>query len=354
MIRETFLEMLGKVLPFVSKGDMVAQYSTVLLKDNSVIASDGYNSIQIEYDLGGEFNDLVPAETLYKLVKSIRAKEFSFVRGKGTIKIKTKSIIGSVNCMVDTVPPASNFVMKTKEALPDNFISCLKCCRFGVSTDQSLGCLVGVIIKNDMVYAIDRFSVVKAKLSSSLKRTVVFPLQLLNEIVKYEGKIKSFYLRHNKDGMDEIVFSIKGGIKILGALIEYDLNKDIEEMLINCKSDKKITLGTFPKSMREVLDRHAIILSGIEDIDRRIHLCFDGGGMEIKSVSDKGKITERIKMEGKTNKKAKIELFVNPMLLKDVLVYNPHIVVDPKTFLLNLKSDMFDYFVFAEQKNEEE
>jgi len=124
-------------------------------------------------------------------------------------------------------------------------------------------------------------------------------------------------------------------------------------MLINCKSDKKITLGTFPKVMKEVLDRHAIILSDIDDIDRRIHLSFDSGGMEIKSVSDKGKITERIKMEGKTNKKAQIELFVNPMLLKDVLIHNPHVIVDPDTFLLNLKSDMFEYYVFAEQKSEE-
>jgi hypothetical protein len=70
-------------------------------------------------------------------------------------------------------------------------------------------------------------------------------------------------------------------------------------------------------------------------------------------MSDKGKIIEQIKMEGKVNTKAEIDLFVNPLLLKDVLVHNPIITVDIKTYLLNFKGTEFDYFVFAEQKTED-
>lgn len=341
------LNAISAVLPFVSNRDIIEQYSAIHLYPDGIEATDGYNGIFYPLEFGKNVDSLVPADLFYKLVKSVRAKEVTLKCTKDTISVLTKKMVGEINCIQEN-QDRMVFNIGKKHKLPDNFIECLKICRFGASSDQSLGCLVGVIVINDSVYGIDSHSVVKAKLNSSIKTKLAIPIPLVNEMIKYANVIQYYDINVTSDGVQQLIFVLKNGVKIFGNLLEVKLKKDIEVTLSAGITGKPLRIGILPDAVLVALDRHLIIQQDLSEIDKRVALQFSGNIIRLRSQTEKGKIIEKIKLDSAIKRPTSFVL--NPLLLKDFLPHKPKLVFYEKSIMIQFIGNIFEYFLVGEEE----
>jgi len=356
MKREDVIAVLEKVVQFSLTQETVPELTMLNIMSDKIQATDGYNGIEIDFQMGIEGYDcdpvesmLVPAETFYKLIKSIRAKEIIILKKEDRISVKTKKIIGTINCLTEGDFPKLSFSTKKLKSLSSNFLKALKMCRFAVANDESLGCRTGIIFHGRFAYGIDRFSIMRVDLREESDNVFVLPISLVNKLLKYESKIKGYAIKKLKNlEAFRIIFKIEDGISIFGSLIPFDLPGDPEKVIADCTEGKVIKIGKFPKEMSQAISRHCVILNEVFDVDKRICLKFLDGKFTIRTFSDKGRITERMKLSGDWDKGGKISFYINPLLLKDILAYDPEITVYEESFLMQFKGKHFRYYIFGE------
>lgn len=346
MDKAHLLDALNAVLPFVSSRDIVEQYSTIHLLEDGIEATDGYNGIFYPLEIGKGVDSLVPGELFFKLIKSVRAKELNLKVTSSKVKVLTKKLIGEINCLHEDDVERMSFTVTKKRKFPKNFVECLKICRFGASSDQSLGCLVGVIVLKDTVYGIDRFSAVKAKLSKSLGLKIAIPIPLVNQIIKYKDQIQYYGISKTPDGVTQLTFVLDNGVHIFGNLLDVDFKKNIEETLEEGSQGSSVKLGVLPDEVLGALDRHLIIQQDVSEIDKRVLLEFEGKFVIVRSQSEKGKIKEKIGT--KVAIKKPVQFVINPLLLKDFLPYKPKVIFFEESALILFIGDIFEYFIVGE------
>lgn len=343
MNRAEVVAVIGKLMPFLqTKGEM-QEFSVINSTGELLQANDGYNGIQVEFNLAN-IKGLIPGDIFYKLLSSIKTKNIELECKAGTIKIRTKSLIGSIKCLDDIVFPELDFESKDSHEIPKNYKEALQVCRFAVSNDISLGCRTGIIFYKNYAFAIDRYNLMMVNLGTKSDNIYVMPADFATKLIDHD--LKAYYIKENEDGENEIIFDA-GDTRLFGSLLQYDLNISPLLIIKKFRGKKFIEIGVFPEAMKDVLSRHEIMLGDLPELEKSIKLEFSSDVVTIRSISNRGKIIEKIKLNNNLGK-AKIAFQINPLLLKDVLKYNPKVIVYQNPIMIEFIEKNFNYFVMGE------
>lgn len=349
MITSELSAVLSKLTSFLSsKGDL-QEFSVINSTGELLQAYDGYNGIQIEFNLS-DIKGLIPGDTFSKLISSIKTKEIILEEPEtGVINIKTKSLRGTIKCIDDLEYPELDFAHSDKQELPPNYKEALEVCRFAVSNDISLGCRTGIIFYGSYAFALDRYNLMMVNLGLKSKNIYVLTTDFATKLLQH--KLESFSLKQSADDSDtiddRIIYSAASDTTLFGSLLKYDLNVSPIKTVQKFRTDDNFTIGTFPTGLKETLSRHEIILDDLQDLEKRVRLELSGKSVTIRSLSNRGKIIEKLKLNQDIGTQ-KISFQINPLLLTDILKYNPVVTIYRNPLMLEFAEKNFNYFVMGE------
>jgi len=346
MDRADVVTTVGKLMPFLQAGGEMQEFSVINSTGKLLQAYDGYNGIQVSFSLA-DINGLIPGDIFYKLISSIKTKEINLGCKADTISVRTKSLIGSIKCLDDIAFPELDFNLVDVRKIPKNYKEALQVCRFAVSTDISLGCRTGIIFYKKYAFAIDRYNLMMVNLGTKIDDIYVMTPDFASKLIDHD--LDSYCIKENDDG-DEIVFSA-GDTRLFGSLLKFDLTVSPLATIKKFRSKEFIEIGVFPESMKDALSRHEIMLGDLPELEKRIKLEFSSNVVTIRSISSRGKIIEKIKLENDLGK-TKIAFQINPLLLKDILKYNPKVIIYQNPVMIEFVEQNFNYFVMGESDDE--
>ncbi len=344
MDRSEVVSVIGKLMPFLQSKEETQEFSVIKSTGDLLQAYDGYNGIQIEFNLA-DIKGLISGEIFYKLLSSIKTKNIELeYKENDTISIKTKSLIGSIKCLDNIEFPELDFEPRDSHKTPKNYKEALQVCRFAVSNDISLGCRTGIIFYKKYAFAIDRYNLMMVNLGTKTEDIYVMSADFATKLLEHD--LKAYYIKEGDDGENEIIFDA-GDTRIFGSLLNYDLNISPLAIVKKFRSKDFIEIGVFPDKMKDALSRHEIMLSDLPELEKRIKLEFSSNVVTIRSISSRGKIIEKIKLNTNLGE-SKIAFQINPLLLKDILKYNPKVIIYEDPIMIEFVEKNFNYFVMGE------
>lgn len=298
------LNCLKKVSPALGKE---GAFSCFHFDKGKVYAYNGIVSIMSSFG-DEDISFAVPGKKFMKLVKSIKSKEIELRVRRNTLRLMTDSVtaefnlheVGSTDLVVsEDMIDVANF---------DDLIEGLTICGAIVSRDEMDGALCGVHVDNGMLYATDKFRMVKRALKSSLGHSCTIPKQFVDIASKFSKS------KEVKIGFTEAAVVMKFDDVYVSTCTLGRKYPDLDGYFPQDDSSMEIS---FQESIKSILKKHNDYQDAVDIGNRELEFLINGDECIIISHAEgTGCLKEKITLASPVEKEW--AFFVNPIMFDGV------------------------------------
>jgi DNA polymerase III sliding clamp (beta) subunit (PCNA family) len=341
--RKQFIEDLDIVSNALGTSAFILGFQCFHFRKDIVYATDGAFSLfrTLKYDTGLDCS--VFGTPFLNTLHNIHADTLDLVQEENKLILSTKKIEGEFTIVGN---PDSMKLPEYQE--PDGFlldpvmITALGKSVFAASRDESQGVNCGVCVKEDYVYATDRFRIFRYKIEDGIiakaMRDLILPVKLIAVMKKLcKGKELLKIVKDEKTDDKKIVIFFDTMV-LEGSILSGNYPKvqtwfqDLTD-LMEINYDKSHLL--------DVLERHIAFQKNVIDIDKKIVVTISEDESFIQtSDPDIGNLNEEVEIKAGSNS---ITFSINPIFLKQVVADGDHLTYSPSQELIKICSDSFEY-----------
>ena len=303
-----------KLLPAISKKDLVAQMSKIIFKDD--IAGTFNDQIAISYplDLGGSTCS-VPAEDLSKVLSGIKEEEINIEFTDGQMLLTSDSTSAEISTIseskaVEEFYDSLDLASMEWRPLPKDFIEKLNLAKFSTSNNtydpQNLFCIA---IGKDHLFSGDGYRCTKIKCQTKVPETILIPQSSVSSIIKFADVTEyaiAYGWIHFANPEDVVVSSriVKGKFP------------NMTEILKQFPGGEKIKIS---RELIPILDNIDKILPGEADFLRVVSIAIKKGVTIVTGKKEGLSIKKTIKNDFTTDI---VKFDISPSFLSKLLLQN--------------------------------
>lgn len=341
------VESLEKVWPAVGRNALVPKYQSFTFRGNHVQATGGALWIDAPLPEGMNLTACVEAEPFLKLVSGISHKEVDLEITDDKLVVKAPK----VNSEFTVLPPEPAQVPVVEGSVDlnnlEDLIRGLEFCRFGVSRDETMGALCGVYITGNILWACDRYRILRWNLDAPVSLECSLPMKFLEQLVKMHTQIVAMEYKGDPVNGGSLNVQFEDGTVMWGVTLtgEYP---NLEQYFPDPNQAEVIQLdSTFPA----VVDRHLAFLKDVPAIDEEVIFKVDstscttyGHKLTIGKKIDR-KLQEVTTLDPPRTDASPFEFRINPVLLKDIMGLCWEFKFFPGSTVVLFETPKFQYLV---------
>ncbi len=328
MNRLDLLNKLNAVSVGLSKKELLEQSNSFIFAGKQLITFNG--EIMCRTKNPFDFDAVVRAEELVKLLSRMNDEEIKVTLVKNEIIIKGKAKLAGLTCEEEVllpykvVPKPTSWTEVTKgvtRALQQAAMTC--------GIDESMPKTTCVHVEKNKVEACDNFRMYRCKIKTG------FPIEVLIPAISLKA-IKSHKIKAVSSSKEWLHFKTSGGF-ILSLRCYADKYHDALDALLNVKGDS-IEL---PAELGEILERAEVMVDA--GYEAEVTLQIENNKLTINSRKDGGWYKEQKKLKYKGTP---LSFKVNPTFLVEILEKTRTVVVGQGR--MKIKTDNVEFMVCLE------
>ena len=315
MKRDVLTNALELLYPAVASKPLAVELGAFRFSGRFARTSDAIMSVQVDFGTDTGLNCLIPADELYKLLRSLAVDEIGLTVDGDAICLTAGKVRGRFAIIKDApILDALDFTCDnwSKDNLP-GLLSGLSLCSFSASKDASRGALCGISVNGNTILSSDgsrisRYVVKSTTLLAAMQ--VLVPLSIATRAINHGPAVTAWAAKG-----DTVYFRIGETCTVASKTINgafpdpgpfFDDAKTITEVV------------TFPINITESLKRHQDLQQELEPLNRQVVLEISGTTVLVKS-SDAARYQLEEDLVLETPVKAPFTLAINPAFLVDIL-----------------------------------
>lgn len=282
----------------------------------------------------------VVAAPLLSILKTLSSDEVDLsLDSDGNLKLSA----GNVKCKFATSPIAEqpqspkDHLVGVQSDLFTPIVNGFDMCKLVIAKDNTAGPLCGVKINNKFIISTDRFRVMKYELGTDCGINCIVPAVFANVVSKYKGAISGIGFTKDK----YMTVLLTDGTTITTVLIS-DKYPDLIKYFPDVKAEYCDI--DFSNDVKESVDRWVKFLSGVDRANKEVTISVSGDKCLINAVDPLlGNLEEELTISGPT--KADVKFFINPTLLKDMILRCSKFKYYTESHLVSFEGDKFNCLV---------
>ena len=301
MDREEFTKALVSVKAGLADKDIVEHSSSFVFANNHVIT---YNDqISMRYPLNIDIEGSVPAVPLLAFLQRVTKEEVTLEQKENELVIKCSRAKAGIPMVADIPAHLVGFKVPRKgwKKLPSTFSKAIGLCAFSASKDMTKPVLTNLHIGKDVIESSDNYRISQATVDFNFGGDVLIPATVARYISEFDHEAcqhGSWVHFRNKDKAVMSCRMFAGEFPALDNFLEV--------------KGKKIT---FPKKLKEILDRAGVFSKADFDNDRAVVISVKKERMKIRAESPEGWFEETVKASNMKD----LSFSVHPDFLGEVL-----------------------------------
>lgn len=315
MNRKVLQDALDLLYPAVASKPLAVELGAFRLNGRLARTSDAIMSVQVDFGSDTGLNCLIPADELYKLLRSLAVDEIGLAVDGDAVVLTAGKVKGRFAIIKDSpILDALNFDVDnwSRDNL-SGLLAGLNLCSFSASKDASRGALCGISVNGNTILSSDgsRISRYVVKSTTPLAATqVLVPLTIATRAINHGPAVSAWAAKG-----DTVYFRIGETCTVASKTIQgafpdpgpfFDDAKTITEAV------------TFPINITESLKRHQDLQQELEPLNRKVDLEITGNTVLVKSNdAARYQLEEELTLE--TAVKEPFTLSINPAFMVDIL-----------------------------------
>jgi hypothetical protein len=318
--RLDLLASLDAVRPAVGINALVPKYQTFNFCKGRVQATNGAMWINAPLPEGWDTDMTVVAEPFYRLISSMSQEQVTFeLQDTGLVvsagRVKGEFVVGDA---VDPPLPAVNNIL-SQEQLGD-LLQGLDFCQYGASRDETMGTMCGVKVKDDSVWATDRYRILHRQLKSSIGIDCSIPVQLVQYLLKVKNDIEAFDFHSGENSSGVLYLKLEDDVYVWG----YTLTGEYRDLSQFFPKDDSGELIELPSEFVGAIEKHLSFIREVPTVDKAVLFTIGVDScttfsQKLSSISEVERtLSEEITLSSSRSGES-FQFRINPVLLKDAM-----------------------------------
>jgi DNA polymerase III sliding clamp (beta) subunit (PCNA family) len=305
MNREKLIRTLNAVKAGLASKDVVEHSTSFAFVKGSVISYNDQVSVRAPLDL--EIEGAVVAAPLLSFLERVKSDEVKIEQSDNEIVLKCGRAKAGIPLHAELPEHVGSVKIPKKnwETLPETFLEAIQLCLFTAGKDVSKEILTNIHLKDDHVESSDNFRITRAKVKGLEAAGYLIPAMAAKHL-------SSFAPIEVSAGKSWIHFRNEDNVVLSCRLFAGDF-PDMSPYL-----KAKGTSITFPKKLKEVLDRAGVFSIAEFDNDRSVSIKVEDGKLFVGAQGPDGWFEEKVKAEGMED----LSFSIHPDFLAGILSHS--------------------------------
>jgi len=284
----------------LAQKDLVEQFKNITFDGKYVFTYSG--SMGVFFSFETDFVCSVPAQELMGIVSDIKEEDIDVELSGNSLKLLGGNVKAELNVLTDMQDSSKVISQRVRfYELPEDFMDGLELCSFAASKDVGSK-FNGIYITGSSIFGSDNLRISHFMVKEEVKEPFLIPLSSALSLKGFE--LERYGI---KDGW--IYFKDSDGVLFCSRLLELDYDDPLEYFEFEGKEI------TFPKDIKELVEKAEILSEGDFDIDKKITVLIKDKEITCIGKNEIGKIDAYAEMENDD----KIEFVINPVFFRRIL-----------------------------------